>query len=51
VAAEIHHVDPSCVVPFADRGEAPGLVNLTVPMLLEEMTHPSHLAAFRWWGL
>ncbi len=51
VAAKIHNVDPSCIVPFADRGEAPGLGGLTVPMLLEEVTHPSHLAAFRWWGL
>lgn len=51
IAAEIHHVDPSCIVPFADRSEAPGLAGLTVAMLLEEMSHPSHLAAFRWWGL
>jgi hypothetical protein len=51
VAANIHHVDPSCIVPFAVRGEAPGLAGLTVPMLLEEVTHPSHLGAFRWWGL
>jgi CHAT domain-containing protein len=51
VVANIHHVDPSCIVPFADRGEAPGVAGLTVPMLVEEVTHPSHLAAFRWWGL
>jgi len=51
VAANIHHVDPSCIVPFAHRGEAPSLAGLTVPMLLEEVTHPSHLATFRWWGL
>jgi CHAT domain-containing protein/tetratricopeptide (TPR) repeat protein len=51
VAANIHNVDPSCIVSFADRGESPGLAGLTVPMLLEEVTHPSHLAAFRWWGL
>ncbi|HWO25856.1 MAG TPA: CHAT domain-containing protein [Kofleriaceae bacterium] len=50
-AAEIHRADASCIVPFADRAEAPSLAGLTVPMLLEEMTHPSHLAAFRWWGL
>jgi len=51
VAANIHNVAPSCIVPFADRGESPSLASLTVPMLLEEVTHPSHLAAFRWWGL
>jgi hypothetical protein len=51
MAAEIHHVDASWIVPFADRGDAPSLAGLTVPMLLEEMLHPSHLAAFRWWGL
>jgi hypothetical protein len=50
VAAEIHHIDPSCIIPFADRGEASGLAGSTVPALLEEMKHPSHLAAFRWWG-
>jgi CHAT domain len=50
-AAEIHRVDTSCIVPFSDHAEAPSLADLTVPMLLEEMTHPSHLAAFRWWGL
>jgi hypothetical protein len=49
-AAEHHGVDPACLVPFADRGAAPGLAGLTVAGLLEEATHPSHLAAFRWWG-
>ncbi|HET7503075.1 MAG TPA: CHAT domain-containing protein, partial [Kofleriaceae bacterium] len=51
IAADTHHVDPSGIVPFAGEGEAPSLVGLTVQTFLEEMTHPSHLAAFRWWGL
>lgn len=51
VAANIHRVDPSCIIPFAGDDEAPSLAGLTVQTFLEEMTHPSHLAAFRWWGL
>lgn len=51
VVAKIHHGDPRCVVGMARGYDAPGLAGLTVPALLEEVTHPSHLAAFRWWGV
>ena len=51
VIANIHHADPACMAPFADRHEAPGVAGLTVPSLIEEMTCLSHLTAFRWWGL
>lgn len=45
-----HGIDPSCVVPFAACAGAPSLEDLTVATLFDETTHPSHLAAFRWWG-
>jgi hypothetical protein len=52
LAANVHRVDPSCIVSFADCGvDAPGIAGLSVANLIEETTHPSHLAAFRWWGL
>ncbi|GHG83933.1 CHAT domain-containing protein [Comamonas sp. JC664] len=44
------HLPPSGVFPFADRHTAPALEGLTVDDLITELLHPSHLAAFRWWG-
>ena len=51
VAPNIHGIDPACIVPFAGRANAPSLAGLSLPEVFQEVTDPSHLGAFRWWGL
>ncbi|AKJ07772.1 tetratricopeptide repeat protein [Archangium gephyra] len=41
---------PEGVVPLADRHEAPCIQGLKADELVTDLLHPSHLAAFRWWG-
>lgn len=42
--------DPSAVEPFAPIAEYPPIAAWTLSAFLEEITNPSHLAAFRIWG-
>lgn len=50
-AAVLHYeVDPRRFVPFADAARQPLTERLTGDDLIEELCHPVHLGAFRWWG-
>lgn len=42
--------DPAWVVPYAPLAEHPTILPLSVDALIAEARHPSHLAAFRYWG-
>jgi len=44
------HVPPGGVIPLADRHEAPSIQGMQVDELVADLLHPTHLAAFRWWG-
>ncbi|MDY7231706.1 CHAT domain-containing protein [Hyalangium rubrum] len=44
------YLPPDALLPFADRHGAPSLRSVTVDGLIKDLLHPSHLAAFRWWG-
>jgi CHAT domain-containing protein/tetratricopeptide (TPR) repeat protein len=42
--------DPAWVEPYAPQSEHPLLHELSVDELITEARHPSHFAAFRYWG-
>ncbi|WP_342381246.1 CHAT domain-containing protein [Myxococcus stipitatus] len=50
-AERLFKIDPGLLVPYADGADSPQVENLSGEQLVAELCQPSHLGAFRWWGV
>lgn len=50
VLARTAGLDPSCMVGLNTMRSAPSLNGLDAAAVVQDICHPVHLAAFRWWG-
>ncbi|NMO18123.1 CHAT domain-containing protein [Pyxidicoccus fallax] len=49
-AHRLFQVDSARLVPFASGAASPAVAHLSGAELVEELSQPVHLGAFRWWG-